>query len=91
MEENQNIPYIVLENANARWERLVKKIIIGWLITIILAVAALFFLDFGWRKYLSESEIETCIVSTDSGGNANYIGQDGDICNGKDSGAEDKA
>lgn len=78
---NENQGYLMVENANARWERIVKKIVIGWIITVILAIAAIVAVDYGWRAFLSDTEIEDCTISSNDG-DANYIGRDGDINNG---------
>lgn len=79
MSENQS--YLMVENANARWERIVKKIVIGWIITVILAIAAIVAVDYGWRAFLSDTEIGDYTISSNDG-DANYIGRDGNINNG---------
>lgn len=56
-------------------------IIIGVLILIIAAQS--FYHDYKWSKY------ETVVVDSGDGGNAGYVGNDGDVNNyGKDSGSE---
>lgn len=72
-EKQITIPYVAYESSNARWERLLKKIIIGWIITIIVAIIAIFAVDHGWRTFLEESDIEIYEYSQDGKG-INIIG-----------------
>lgn len=82
------VPYIVYESAQVRSERAIKRLTIAIIVISLIAVVAVFltayFIDKGWRDYISNCAIENYSVSTDDGGDANYIGQDGDINNGKD-------
>lgn len=76
-----NVPYIVHEKAMARNDRLIKRFIIAFLIVI-----ALWFSTIGmFVLYLNLYDFESYEIdlSTDGGGDANFIGQDGDIYNGK--------
>ncbi len=85
--ENQSIPYIVHESAMSRAERHIKRL---W-ITLIIAIAMIFASNAVWLAYISQYDFESYEISTDGGGNANYIGNDGDIYNGKsDSQKENK-
>lgn len=81
------VPYIMHEAAQARSERTIKRLTIGIIVLSILSIIIAFltgyFIDKGWRDYFSECEVENYSLSTDDGGNANYIGQDGDIYNGE--------
>lgn len=74
------VPYIVHESSLAREERHVKRLIIA----LIVSIATLLITNIGWLAFLSqfEFEYENTEISADDGGNANYIGQDGDIYNG---------
>lgn len=85
----QSIPYITYENSNARWERIVRRLMILWIITVIVAIIAIVAVDYGWRQFIFESDIESYTVSTDGAGNANYIGNDGEIYNGGESSCEE--
>lgn len=79
----QPVPYIAHESALARIERSMRR-----LITALIVVAVLWFATIGiFVLYLSQYDFEDYMVelSTDGGGNANYIGQDGDIFNGTSS------
>ena len=74
--ENQSISYIVHESAMARAERHIKRL---W-IALIIAVLAIVATNISWLIYISQYDFE---LSADNGGNANYIGNDGDIYNGE--------
>lgn len=81
----QPVPYIAHESALARIERSMKRVI-----TALIVVVVLWFATIGiFILYLNQYDFEDYMVelSTDGGGNANYIGQDGDIFNGTSSGS----
>jgi len=90
MTENQNnlnVPYIVFESVLDKQDRQQKRIIMvmgGIIIVLILLVVisnALWFYEWNQYDYVyTESDIE---VESDDGGNANYIGRNGDIYNGE--------
>ena len=86
--EPESVPYIVHESSMARMERQVKR---GW-IALIVAVALLFASNvlwlYAWMQYDYSSEETIVDVNSDDGGNANYIGNDGDIVNGESYRAE---
>ena len=79
----ESVPYIVHESSMARMERQVKR---GW-IALIVAVCMLFVSNaawlYAWMQYDYSSEETIVDVNSDDGGNANYIGNDGDIVNGE--------
>ena len=75
---DKDIPYIVFEGEMARSERHIKRL---W-ITIIVLIFAIIGICTGFLVYLSQFDYESYEVSTEGGGNANYIGNDGDINNG---------
>ena len=80
------LPYIAHESSVARFERMNKRL------SIILAIViALFFLSncawlYAWMQYDYTSNATVTVDGKD--GVANYIGNDGEITNGSDSGAE---
>ena len=78
----ESVPYIVHESAMARAERQVKR---GW-ISLIVAVCLLFVSNVAWLYCWCQYDYssEEIIVEQDAknGGNANYIGNDGDVVNG---------
>lgn len=80
------VPYIVHEAAQAGSERIIKRLIIALIITIIL----LFVTNAAWLFTVSQYEITGSEVTVDTEGseNANYVGQDGDIYNGTNNGTK---
>ena len=77
--ENQSISYIAHESAMSRAERHIKRL---W-IALIIAVLAIVATNISWLIYISQYDFESYELSADNGGNANYIGNDGDIYNGE--------
>ena len=86
-----NVPYIVYESAMARSERHTRRLIVALVIAIVLIVASNMAWLWAWMQYDYTSE-ET-VVDVDSGenGNANYIGNNGDIINGPSDSNETEA
>ena len=82
--ENVSVPYIVHESAMARSERHNKRL---WIVILVL-IGALISTNLAWIIYENSFEevitTEEIIVDADDNGNANYIGQDGNIYNGED-------
>lgn len=76
----ENVPYLVYESSQARNERNIKRLIC-LLLTIIFLWACTIG---GFVWYLNQYDFSgvNVDVSTDGGGDANYIGQDGRILNG---------
>ena len=72
------VSYIVYESAMARTERHIKRLVVSLIVSILTLFAA----NIGWLVFLSQFEFETTEISSEGGGNANYIGEDGDIYNG---------
>lgn len=75
------LPVYVYEAQEARHERREKRLIIA----VIIAVIIMFLSNVAWLVFVSQYEVAVSdvIVDTEGEGNANYIGQDGDIHNGK--------
>lgn len=86
--ENTNVavPYVVHEAMVARQERQTKRM---WIALIVLAVT-LFLTNMAWIGAWTSYDYssEEIIVDAEDNGNANYIGQDGNIYNGEDNSAE---
>lgn len=87
--EHKDVPYIVYEATQARNERTVKR-----LITVVIVVIVLLFVSnaiwlWAWSSY-DYSSAQQVDLSTDGGGDANYIGNDGEIINGKDPGSKNQ-
>lgn len=79
-----SVPYVVHESSMARAERQAKRLISIIILLIVLLVGS----NIGWLIYESQFEdvitSEEIIVDAEENGIANYIGNDGDIYNGKD-------
>ena len=73
-----NVPYIVHEAAMARNERNVKRMIVA----IVTAIALLFASNALWLWAWMQYDYASYEAITDDGGDANIIGNDGDIYNG---------
>jgi hypothetical protein len=73
-----NVPYVVHESAMARAERNIKRLWIAIIASIVLLFASNAFWLWAWMQY----DYESYEAITDSGGDANIIGNDGDIYNG---------
>ena len=74
------VPYIVYEGEMARQERQTKRLIVMLIIMLVLFFASNMAWLYVWNQY--EYVDEAVTVDSDDGGNANYIGNDGDIVNG---------
>lgn len=79
-----SVPYVVHESAMARAERHTKSLV--WV--IVLLIVLLVGTNAGWLIYNSQFEVveettETIITQDNAEGYNNYIGNDGDIVNGK--------
>lgn len=74
------VEYIVYEGAMARNERHVKRL---WIALIVLIVTLLL-CNGAWLLYFSQYDFANYdySLSTEDGGDANFIGNDGDIYNG---------
>lgn len=75
------VPFIVHESAMARMERTVKRL---WILLILLAVF-LVGTNVAWIVYESQWEVyeTTEVTQENENGYNSYIGNDGDIYNGK--------
>ena len=60
-------------------ERTVRRL---WILVILLSVL-LAGSNAAWLAYINQYDFESYEISTDGGGHANYIGNDGDIFNGE--------
>ena len=75
------IPYFAHESEMARAERQIKRMWIALLVCITLIFASNALWLWVWNSY--DFYTEEVVVDSRDGGNANYIGQDGDIYNGE--------
>ena len=76
-----SIPYFVHEGAMARWERNFKLLLIMLIITVVLLFATNTIWVACWYQFDMTSEE---ITMEADGGDAHYIGNDGEINYGKD-------
>jgi hypothetical protein len=78
---NKDVPYIVYEAEAARHERTVKRLIIALIISIVLIFAS----NAAWLWFFNQFDITSEEVTVDGTqkGNANFIGEDGEINNGE--------
>ena len=83
-ETEKTIPYVVYESSMARNERTIKKLIIALIITILLMFASNGLWLYASMQYDYSGAYEEIIVDSEDSGVANYIGNDGEIINGKD-------
>lgn len=91
LQDSASVPYIVYEGEMARNERHINRLIIALVITIgVLFVTNLAWLK-AWTMYDYSSEETSVDVIADSGGTANYVGNDGDIVNGTNTGSQEEA
>lgn len=76
-----SIPYFAYESEMARSERHIKRLVVA----LIVAVAAIFASNAAWLLAWCQYDYAGEVVTIDSadGGNANYIGNDGDVYNGE--------
>ena len=78
----ENVPYIVHESSMARMERQIKRLLIALIVAIVLIFASNAAWIYVWCQYDYSSEEIVVEQDAKDGGNANYIGNDGDIVNG---------
>lgn len=93
MDTDKNIPYIALESAQARNERIIKRLIVAIIIVVILFFISNLAWLYAWNQYdynSAETTTTTSEVTVDGkDGTANYIGNNGDIVNGEDNSEKD--
>lgn len=74
----EDVPFIVHEAAQARAERGAKRLIIA----VVLAVVLMFASNVVWLVAWLQYDYVSYDVNSEDGGNANFIGDDGDTNNG---------
>lgn len=77
------VPYYAFEAEQARSERRDRRYIVAFIIAIALIFISNMAWLFVWCQY-DYADTSTVTLDSGEGGNANYIGNDGDINNGKD-------
>lgn len=82
---DDKIPYIVYEGEQARHERTVKRLVIA----LVVAIIVTFVSNLAWLYYINQFEyygLDQKIAVEAKDGIANFIGENGVIRNGADSG-----
>lgn len=82
---DDKIPYIVYEGEQARHERTVKRLVIA----LVIAIMVTFVSNLAWLYYINQFEyygLDQEIAVETKDGIANFIGENGVIRNGADSG-----
>lgn len=84
---DKNVPYIVFEGEMTRHERTIKRLVS----LLILTIALLFVSNVAWLWFFNSFDIISDEITVDGtqAGNANFIGQDGVINNGRGEVQED--
>lgn len=85
--EERNVPYIVYEGTMARFERIIKRL----MIMLIIAVAMLFASNAFWLYEWCQYDYSDVTIDSKDGGNANYLqaGANGVINNGESKGQKE--
>lgn len=89
-ENNNDTLRYVIDSMGARFERVYKRFIIVIIVLVLAILASNIAWLYAWTQYdYSSSETTTKTIDIDGkDGIANYIGNDGDINNGKDTSAD---
>lgn len=86
LKDMPSIPFAAHEAELGRQERQIKRMWIALIVAVSLIFASNAIWLYAWMQYDYSSE--EIIVDAEDNGNANYIGQDGNIYNGEDNSAE---
>lgn len=82
--KNRNVPYIVYESMLEKEDRQQRRMVVIIVLLIVLLVASNLVWVYEWTQYdYVDTETEEIELDADDGGNANYIGRDGEIINGE--------
>ena len=76
------VPFVAYELEMARSERNIKRLWIALIVAVALMFASNMAWLYSWMQYDYTSEEIIVEQDAQDGGNANYIGNDGDIVNG---------
>lgn len=75
----KDVPYIVFESEMVRLERIIKKLFV----LIVVLIVLLFGTNIYWIWYENQFIDEVTVTQDNTDGYNNYVGNDGDITNGK--------
>lgn len=67
--EEKNVPYVVYEGTMARFERIVKRLII----LLMIIISMLFASNIAWLYVWNQYEYSSVVVDSKDGGSANYL------------------
>lgn len=88
-DNEKTVPYIVYEGEQARNERHIKRLVIALIVAVTLIFASNLAWLIAWCQY--DYTLESVEIDNSGGGNANYIGNDGDITNGANTSTQSDA
>lgn len=88
MDELKSVPYIVLESAEARSERHIKRLIVALIISILVGLITNLAWMYMWNQYEYVDESETRIFTQDGQG-LNIIGYSNEVTDGTESGLQE--
>lgn len=75
----KDVPYIVFESEMVRLERIIKKLFV----LVVVLIVLLFGTNIYWIWYENQFIDEVTVTQDNTDGYNNYVGNDGDITNGK--------
>ena len=75
----RDVPYIAFESEMARHERTIKRLVVA----LVLTIALLFASNVAWLLFLNQFDFVGDTTTQEAEGDANYIGNNGDITNGE--------
>lgn len=75
----KDVPYIVFEGEMVRLERIVKRLFV----LVVILIVLLFGTNIYWIWYENQFIDEVTVTQDNTDGYNNYVGNDGDITNGK--------
>lgn len=86
--KNRNIPYIVYEAMLEKEDRQQRRMVVIIILLIVLLVSSNLLWIYEWNQYdyVDSSSIE---IDAEDGGNANYVGGNGEIVNGSNKSDKD--
>lgn len=88
--KNRNVPYIVYESMLEKEDRQQRRLVAIIILLVVLLVASNALWVYEWNQYdYADTTTEEIELDADDGGNANYIGRDGEIINGSGESTQD--
>ena len=82
----ESIPYVAYQSTVSDYKMMLKRMWVALIVLLLILFATNTIWIYSWMQYDYSSE--EIIVDAEDNGNANYIGQDGNIYNGEDNSAE---